>query len=234
MKKFFLLSMLFCYTQFASAQDNNSSTNNDKLFEHSVGLQVNQLIRQVLNFSNTTTPNNNPYLLTYGIRNLKNNWGLRLGLGYNYNANTSDDGITKSDNKINDLQLRLGIEKYFEFSDHWVAGVGLDGLLNINNDKTTTVVVSTDTSTSVTNTTLGSYGLGVMSWIRYNITDYISIGTEASFYYTSGNQKQDITNTTQATSGGQSSYNVSTSKLSNTISNGTISLPVALFISIRF
>jgi hypothetical protein len=233
MKQLFIAGLLFCFTLPLHAQETTNSDN--KLFEHSIGLQVNQLIRQVLNFSNSTSnTNTNPYLINYSIRSLKTNWGLRLGFGYNYNATTSDDGITKSDNKINDLQFRLGVEKVFELSDRWTAGAGIDGLLNLNNDKTTSVVVSTDTSTSVTTTTVGSYGFGAMSWIRYNITDNISIGTEASFYYLSGKQKQDITTTQQNTSGGQTNYFISTSKSSNDIATGTISLPIAFFIAIRF
>jgi hypothetical protein len=233
MKQFFIAGLLLCISLQLHAQE---STNSDtKLFEHSIGLQVNQLIRQVLNFSNSTAnANTNPYLLNYSIRSLKTNWGLRVGFGYNYNSSITDNGITKSESKINDLQFRLGVERVFELSDRWTAGAGIDGLLNINNDKTTSVVISSDTSTSVSNTSVGSYGFGAMSWIKYSITDNISIGTEASFYYTTGKQKQDITTTQQSTSGGQTSYFISSSNSSNDISTGTISLPVAIFISIRF
>ena len=62
---------------YAQDATTNVEAGTQKHFNHYVGVQVNGLIRQVLNFSNTTpTAPLNPYLLIYSL-NHKSGWGLR-------------------------------------------------------------------------------------------------------------------------------------------------------------
>ena len=123
-----------------------------------VGVQLNGLIRQVFNFNNSTASTTvSPYLLTYNINSRNSGWGLRIGVGYSYNSTATDDGITATTTRINDLQLRLGIEKAFKLSEKWSAGIGIDGVFNTNNDNTTNITKSAasfsapgDTTTTTT------------------------------------------------------------------------------------
>ena len=199
-----------------------------------VGVQLNGLIRQVFNFNNSTSSTNvNPYLLTYNINSRKSGWGLRLGVGYTYNSNSTDDGITATTTKTNDLQLRLGIEKAFKLSDKWSAGAGIDGVYNSNNDNTSNMVRSSgDTSTTAIKTVGSSYGGGAMAWLRYNITERVLIGTEASFYYTTGKQKNTIDQTDNPLGGGGITTTETTSN--PTSSQGTFSSPIVFYLTVKF
>src|SRR4051812_9818028 len=134
MKKF-CLTLIAAFAMTASFAQPDTGKTSAKLYSHYLGVQINELIRQVFNFNNTTSTNTNPYLLTYNINNRKG-WGLRLGLGYNYQSFTDDDGITRKTTDLNDLRSRLGIEKLFRLSDKWTAGAGMDAVLNHNDDYT--------------------------------------------------------------------------------------------------
>src|SRR5690349_18412605 len=80
-----------------------------KYVNNYVGVQVNQLLKQLINLNGSSAPINNPYLLTYGIYSSEINWGLELGLGYNY-FNTKDNlSTTDHETKLNQLFYRLGV-----------------------------------------------------------------------------------------------------------------------------
>ena len=205
MRNCLLAAFLFMgcsYNSFAQTDTNPpADMKTEKLFDHSVGVQLNGLIRQVFNFNNsTTTTVLNPYLLTYNINHTKTGFGLRFGAGYNYNSMSTNDGITATTNKINDLQFRIGIEKAFKLSHKWSAGAGIDFVYNTNNDDTKTSVTSFDTTSTETKSVGSSYGGGPMAWLRYHVTDKVLIGTEASFYYTTATQKNTIDVVTSSTS----------------------------------
>ena len=235
MRKFLLsgiLSLGCIGHSFAQTEDPNSKQ--EKMFEHSIGVQLNPLIRQVLNFNNSTTATNanvSPYLVTYNINLKKTGWGLRIGGGYNYSSVKNDDGVTATNTKLNDVQLRVGIEKAFTLSPKWSAGAGLDFVYNSNDDNNVAVTTSFDTITTTTKTTTSSYGGGPMAWLRYNITEKILIGTETSFYYLTGKDKITVTTTITDFSG---SSNSSDSKTDNKVASGTFTLPVAFYVIVKF
>lgn len=205
----------------------------EKKFEHHVGVQINELVRQIFNFSNSNTnTNNNPYLLVYSINSVKSGWGARIGIGYTYRSFADDDGVTKKQTDINDAQIRLGVEKAFRLSGKWMTGVGVDGLYNINDDVTNSTVRSFDTTTTITDTRIDSYGGGVMAWLRYSISKNVVIGTETSFYYTTGKQKQEISVTQR--NFGQQQWTTTVSKIDNNTSEASFRLPVAIYVLIKF
>jgi len=227
-----LSSALIC--SVASAQEDTVSSGG-KMFEHHIGVQLNTLIRQVFNFNNSTTnTNTNPYLLVYSINLAKSGWGLRIGGGYNTQSFGTDDGITKTDNDLNDWQGRLGIEKSFRLSEKWRAGVGIDAVISSNNDKTTTMVRGNDTTTTVVNSTIKNIGGGAMGWVRYYITPHIALGTETSFYYMTGTQKQTISITQRDFTIFTRPMKTTTSSIDQHTKQGTISLPIAFYIIVRF
>jgi len=237
MKKYLLAAILLtgCF-QHAFAQADARAAPKEKMFDHFVGVQLNGLIREVFNFSNNAAAAaKNPYLLIYGINLHKTGWGLRLGLGYNYNSTSSNDGITSSTAKINDFATRFGIEKAFKLSDKWSVGAGIDGVLNKDDDKTTSIVHSFDTTTTETRTLLKSYGGGAMAWLRYHVTPRVLIGTEASFYYITGTQTNTVAVTTSQPTGGGFPIITTTETVSKpTVSQGTFSSPIVFYLIVKF
>jgi hypothetical protein len=231
----FIILVAGC-TLHSFAQTDATNGKSEQSYDQTVGVQLNDLIKQVLNFNNSTsTTPVNPYLLTYSINSHKTGWGLRFGVGYNYSSTSSDDGITAASTQLNDLALRLGIEKSFKLSDKWSAGVGIDAIFNSNNDVTSTTVESGDTTTTATKTVIFSYGGGPMAWLRYHVTDKILIGTEASFYYETGTQNNTVDVTTTSSFGGGGSVTTTTETDSKpTVSQGTFTSPVVFFIMVKF
>ncbi len=222
---------------FAQADMTATTAKKDKQCDQYLGVQLNGLIKQVFNFNNnTSTTPVNPYLVVYSINSKKTGWGLRLGLGYNYTSTSSDDGITANSTKLNDLAVRLGVEKRFILSDKWSAGVGLDAVFNSNNDNTSTTIKQGDTVTTATKTATNSYGGGPMCWLRYHLTDKVLIGTEASFYYVTGTQNTTLDVTTTQFGGGFGGSVTTTTETTSkpTISQGTFSSPIVFYIMVRF
>jgi len=216
------------------AQTETNDTGKVNMFEHTVGAQLNGLIRQVFNFSNgTNTTVVSPYLFNYNINLVNSGWGLRVGLGYNYNKNTSDDGVVSSNSDINDLQVRFGIEKRFVLPGKWTAGAGIDGIALLNDDKTVATTHSFDTIITTTKDYTKGYGGGVMGWLRYHFTKNISLGTEASLYYLTNKQK-NTTDITTIIPNGFPPSRTTESKSSPTVSNANFTLPIAFYLAVTF
>jgi hypothetical protein len=188
-KKLLLIAMFAMTTAITYAQDEASTT---KKLDHQVGVQVNELIRQVFNFNNTGTSNNNPYLVTYSIGLVKSGWGLRLGAGYTVRSFANDNGVNATESTIDAVHLRFGVEKKYDLSDRWTTGVGIDGLYDNDKNNTESVVRGFDTTTTNTKSLVTSYGGGAMAWLRFAITPKVLIGTETSFYYRTGFQKEQV------------------------------------------
>lgn len=220
-----------CYAQESTAE----TAPKEKKLEHHIGVQMNELIRQVFNFNNSTASNlNNPYLIVYSVNLAKTGWGLRLGAGYTRNTFSDDDGVTKRETDINDLNLRLGVEKAFKLSDKWTAGAGLDGLYSNDNDYTNSVIRSFDTTTTKTNSKVTRYGGGAMAWLRYAISPRVVIGTETSFYYQVGNQQQTINIMKRNNSLPSRPMVITTSTIDGDVTEGIFRLPVVFYLMVRF
>jgi hypothetical protein len=206
-----------------------------KKFNHQVGVQINELIRQIFNFNNSNSVNTNPYLLTYSLNHVRTGYGVRLGVGYNYQAFTNDDGISRRTTDLDDLRTRFGVEKCFVLSPKWSAGVGLDAVYNLNNNYTKSTIRGFDTVTTTTTSKISSLGGGPMVWLRYHITSRILIGTESSYYYTTGTQSDNIIITRRVfngTPGGQ--LESSTTTVDDSRKEGRLAVPVAFFLIVQF
>ena len=226
-----IAGVMLAHTSFAQQA---ATSNKDRKMSHQVGVQMNELIKQVFNFGSTAPAITNPYLLTYSINSKKSGWGLRLGLGYNYQSFTNDDGITNKETQINDINARLGIERAFNLSSKWSAGAGLDGVISENNDYTKSTVRSFDTTSTSTKSHVTKYGGGAMCWLRYHITDKVLVGTEASFYYKMGKEKQDVEITKRDNTQPSKPYKTTSTSTDNKNSEGLFSLPVVFYLIVKF
>jgi len=232
-KLFLAIVITIASTTFVLAQS-DSSTHQQKT-EQYVGVQANELIRQIFNFSNTNNTITNPYLLTYALYFKKLDFGIRTGLGYTYNSNTTNDGVTKTTSNLNDLSFRIGVERIFKLSRRFTSGVGIDGIIGINDDKTTTAVHSFDTTTTVTTSKSNTYGGGAMAWLRYNINKKISIGSEVNFYYTTATPEQTISVTTRNNNlPGRPIVTTTTTSDGDVQSDAHITIPAVIYLVVRF
>lgn len=214
----------------AHAQEITTNAVKELRYEHYFSVQLNDLLRQIISFNNSTAAaNNNPFLFTYNINSRKSGWGLRAGVGATISSSTTNDNVTKRTSDINDYQLRVGVEKKFSLSEKWSTGVGLDAILKTNDDKTVAVTNNVYTFTVNTESNTTSYGGGAMAWLRYNLTPRVLIGTETSFYYTSGKTKSTV-----VTSDNSPNNNYSETKTDDTNKNGQISVPVTFYITVKF
>lgn len=231
MKKILLAACLSACTLIALAQADSTKPKVKKL-EHHVGVQVNELVRQIFNLGNAPTVTN-PYWLTYNIHHIKTGLGIRLGGGYTVQTFANEDGITKRTTDINKMNVRLGVEKIFKLSGRWTTGAGLDGIYGTDYNNTESNVRSFDTTTTTTITKINSIGGGAMCWLRYNVTKNIVLGTEMSFYYTGSNKEQTVT-ITDRTNTFPTKIVTTTTKLDSKNTQGVFSLPMVLYLFIRF
>jgi len=207
-----------------------------------VGVQANQLLKQLINLNASSAPINNPYLLTYGIYATEINWGFELGMGYNY-FNTKDNlSPTDQETKFNQTFFRLGVAKKFDIGKRWEAGIALDYIGSNEDNRTFSHSVTQfggqkDSTSSVSASTEKSNGGGLRLNIRYGLSKYIFLGTEMTFYYSKAKNKSNVTITEVFTN-----INFPDDNFSNTSYSSTdveqkslgITLPVAIFLIIKF
>jgi hypothetical protein len=161
-----------------------------KTADQYVGLQANQLVRQVLNFGNAPAVSN-PYLLTYAVNSKTMGTGFTAGLGYTYNQFNDGDAITSRQSTQSSFFLRLGIEKKVFWTKHWMISYGIDVVIDAEKDLTETSFNPGGGSNiqtlveSKTNRT----GLGPRFSLNYVFTERLIIGTEASYYFKGGTEK---------------------------------------------
>jgi hypothetical protein len=105
MQKAILFIALLLATTPGISQD---SIVKPKKFDHYIGLQANELLRQLVSLSDNNTEINNPYLLTYTLLASKHQVGIQLGFGFDVNESkdlTSRQGIQR---KCHLFQSRCG------------------------------------------------------------------------------------------------------------------------------
>lgn len=185
MKKFILLSLL-CQGLITHAQESDSPT----IEGHYLGLQVNELVRQVLSFNSTNTPSN-PYFFNYTFLS-------ETGGGLNMSFALTVDKIASNDNFGNDITtdidnvfFRIGYIKRKVLSNRFIYGLGID--LTLESQKNETENGNNFGGGTITTVTKqAGWGLGPRLTFSYKITDRIFIGTEANYYFKSLNEEFDV------------------------------------------
>ncbi len=217
-----LLISMTCYSQDVTQVPVATEVVETKIMRHYIGVQANQLLRQLLNFGGTSNNVGNPYLLTYAINSTKSGVGLNFGLGYTYNSSSNGDPITPRTTTDNSLSLRLGIEKKFTIGKRWFSSYGLDFLLDESQNKTETTFnqgngfPANKTTTEFTN---NGTGLGPRFTLNFLISDKIILGTEANYYYRSFTSTQKVTNQPDQT---------------NNPKSFTFAVPAVLYVILKF
>src|SRR5258705_1627049 len=100
LKKIFVTAMFAVCFSFCQAQTEIVKV---KILNHYLGVQANQLFRQLINLNTGSTVISNPYLLTYSVYSVKYKWGLQAGFRYNYYRVMDTESPTNHESNINHL-----------------------------------------------------------------------------------------------------------------------------------
>lgn len=229
-KKMILAAMLLAATFIVKAQDSQASANH-----HDVALQVNPLIRQILNFGNA--PNvDNPYLLKYSYRFAGSNSGVGAGLGLSTSSFEDDEG--RSSNQLN-LDMRVGYEWYFSVGKRFELSIGPDFVFGQQQINTVSIQSfdfgsGTDSTVTTTDTRSVIYGGGARLNFSFKITDRILIGTESTYYFRKGDFKSKNKIQNWNVNFGSETYSEDVQESESSQSQSNLRLPVALFLVFRF
>jgi hypothetical protein len=229
-----------CWILFgASTCFAQSDTTGKKLFDHYIGVQANQLFRQILNLSNSSTAIDNPYLLTYRLIHNKTGFGINAGGGitYTFSQNLLQSAI---ENTTTDYAYRIGINRRSMLGKWLELFFGID-YINKSRLSTTTVAQVTifgpssqDSTVTKTTTTKRGHGLGPQVALHYNISPHFQIGTEATLYYIESSSKENVFFSEVLTSQGQTEYFTDNTNTEFKDKSFSLLIPVALFIHIKF
>jgi hypothetical protein len=157
---------------------------------HYIGLQANQLIRQVFNFSGSNPAINNPYLLTYAVNSIEGGAGFTAGFGYTYLQATDGDQFIGRTTTTNDIFFRVGFEKKSMLAKKVVLSLGVDLVLDRQKIETETKEKTQSQVNFSSSTKTNGTGLGPRLTLNYQITEKLLVGTEANYYFKSLNIEQ--------------------------------------------
>jgi len=200
-------------------EDPEPAPNHSKTVSHYIGIQANQLIRQLVSFGGNNTAVTNPYLLTYAVNSKSNGWGFATGLGYSSIQTKTTDVFVSTVSKIDDFAWRIGGERKVYLSRHWLAGIGGDVLIESNKSETISDT-GTNPNGTITTTTKRN-GLGPRVLLSYQFHNRLMIGTEASYYFKWITQSQKVTGLGQ-------------SQPDTELRSFAITLPAAVFLIMKF
>jgi hypothetical protein len=217
----------------ASAQTDSSRVK----VQHYIGVQANELLRQILNLSNNNTPVDNPYLLIYSV-NAPSGVGFNFGLGYEFDDVKTQDGQIERETSIDNFSLRMGVEKKFWLGKKWLASGGFDILSERQKNETTN---KTETDFGKTKITTGNkisgWGLGPRFGIGFQISNRIFLGTEVTYYFKKLKAKGEIITsiTVKEEFNGTITETTQTEKTDteDTFKELTFSVPTVLYLIIR-
>lgn len=192
---FIFLMILVAHSLLAQQQpeEDKIPERADRKTYHYLGLQGNQLIRQLFSFGGSSSAVVNPYLLTYTVNSKSSGVGFAMGLGGSKIQTKASDNFTTSTSTITDFVWRVGIEKKTYLSKRWLVGWGGDILLETN--KAETESKSPNVPANTVTTTAKRYGFGPRVSLAFHVHDRVLLGTEASYYFKWIKQKQTFSGT---------------------------------------
>lgn len=181
------------------------------------GLEINPLIRQIINLNPNSTPTDNPFQVQFALNS--NKTGRGFGLGFSYSrSKTVDNPSTSQRETINrDIAFRGGYERKLQLSRRWIFFYGYDLLLG-------GATLHTETSdpvfgTITTETKRNLWGLGPRTGLMLLLGDRVTVSTESNLYLRFITDKTSLTGTADSEQ--------RTTELE-------ITLPIVLFLSVRF
>jgi len=198
-----------------------------KKANHYLGIQANELLRQLFNLSANTGVVTNPYLLNYSVNSSRSGWGLNVGLGYTIDNQDQSDANTTRKTDANNFSMRFGPERKVWIGKKWMTSYGLDFLIDRNNAKTVTATQfnGSNSETDIDATAKAS-GLGARFTLNYMITPKIILGTECTYYYKAITTSSKITNIFD--------FNTTITESTQTNKQLRFAVPAVLFLVLKF
>jgi hypothetical protein len=232
----FLSSVLSLISIASIAQVTHASDaglENEKKFNHFVGVQINPLLRQLLTIG--SVPNTgNPFLLNYSLNNSRTKWGVHAGVGFSFSQIKDNDNITDRKTLVTSVSSRIGFDKYYDLGTRWQLGFGIDGVYQLSENITNTQVISFDTINTENRITSQISGGGLRGFARFKLSERVLLGTECTMYYQFGYNKTE-TKITSPDFNQPGFPNVTTTSMVNQdLMESSLSLPVAVYLIFRF
>lgn len=184
-RAFGLSAMLAILALPGFAQDNTAQENDPapaRRATHYVGIQANQLVKQLLNLGGSTSAVNNPYLITYSVNSNATGVGMNLSLGYVLDETSGGDFQSQVNTEIKEFFFRIGVEKKTQLGKKWLLSAGGDIVADNESNRTETLFSGSDTP-SVEEDKINAIGSGFRVGLNFHITDKILLGTEANYYF---------------------------------------------------
>lgn len=187
---------------------------------HYIGVQANQLLRQLLSFGASSSAVTNPYLLTYSVNSRSTGFGFATGLGLSSTTTKNNDNFTSVVSTVNDFAWRFGLEKKKYLSKYWLFGIGGDVVVELNSAESVSQTGTGNPEISVKTKTHRA-GFGPRASLAFQFHDRLMAGTEAAYYFKWGNQEQ--------TTSGSGQPNTPSTK----IKSFNFSLPAVIFLTMK-
>lgn len=226
---------LFCGL-LTSAQAQQRLNKQQAPYSHYLGVQANPLFNEILSLGSNQVVNN-PYLLRYALRDNSINKELSLGLGYSIATTKDENGF---ETVTNDLNVRAGLAHVIAIGHGLEISIGLD-LLYANQDIQTFNIQSFNFNSSIDSTitksrsTENAFGLGPRLNLSYAITENFIVGTETNYYFNYIIEKTNVESKHyQSGSFGELNLSTNASNFENKKRELFLSLPVALYLTVRF
>ena len=105
-----VLGVIFFSQSFAGGND---SIPLGKTVYKYLGIQVNPLIQQFLNFNSNPNINTNPYLFTYSRNDITTGKGTNFATGLSVNQSSSNDGVSSVTSNLVNVTFRYGFDKKY-------------------------------------------------------------------------------------------------------------------------
>jgi hypothetical protein len=218
--------------------------------QHEIGINTTMLLKQIFNLSNNTFTTL-PYDITYNYA-----WkraALRFGIGITYSNNKvnrtesstafipgPDDNVPTYDNSFS-TSIRAGWERRYHFDRRFMAYAGVDIAAGMSEAKSQTVNVfnnlpnsySFQKSTVEQNTV--KLGGGPVAGLRFNISKHLSLLTEMPVYaFYNYSKMTTVDYSKNIDFSGTTFINTNTKSETTSGSSLSITLPVTLYLVVRF
>ncbi len=209
-----------------------------KKFDHYASVQVNQLIKEVINLTTNNDDIDNPYLLEYSLFHNKSNLGLNAGFGYTYSQLKDHENPDARYIEESNLSFFVGIAKRQMIGKKIELSYGLDYANNYILNKSYSFSVTdfgggSDSSYFQVKDESSSWGGGFDVMIRFYLSKRILLGTQMTYYYMMTEEKSHSLTYSETTFGTvTSSIEVENEGSDN--KDFVLHLPIALFLTLKF
>lgn len=181
------------------------------------GLEVNPLLRQIINLNPNSTPTNNPFGIQFASNSTRTGRGIGLGLTFARTKFSDDNNGVQRETVNRDIAFRIGYERKHQLGKRWIVLHGYD--LVLGGSKSRTETNDQFSGRIVTETSSNFWGLGPRAGLMFLLSDRVTLGTESTYYLRYIRDKTKLT--------GLPDSKQKTSEF-------VLTVPVVLILSIRF